>query len=80
MPASAQNELHDDLAGIIDDLNDEFGKLMDIAVAICEQLKHEPNKQLLHSLVERFNTTWVEDKLDDLDSAITNTKDVLHLG
>lgn len=69
MPLNIKEE-HEEINGVVDELADEYGRLINIVESISNQLHDSPNLPMLKDLLARFDISFVVEKLEELEVVI----------
>jgi hypothetical protein len=79
MSTSIAQKLKDDLGDALEELSIEYDKILKSAEVIEKMLQGSFDKASLRKLCNQFNTSWVEDKLNDVGSVIDDVKTKFNL-
>ena len=68
-----------DLNNALEEVDDEYQKVIKSAQEIQKKLQGSFDKQAMISTLAKFNISWLEDKLNDLDSVVGDVKTEFNL-
>lgn len=76
---SIAHKLLSDLNDALEEVDDEYQKVIKSAQEIQKKLQGSFDKQAMISTLAKFNISWLEDKLNDLDSVVGDVKTEFNL-
>lgn len=79
MSFSIAQKLLADLKDAIEEVNEEHEKITKSAMAIANGLRGGFEKTAMRAMVAKFDTTFLEEKLEDLSDTISDVKSEYNL-
>jgi len=76
---SIAHKLREDLTDALEELGEEYLKVVNGAEALEKMLQGSFDKAALRTLVSKFTISWAEDKLNDLESVVDDIKTEFNL-
>ena len=77
--ASIAHKLLTDLNDALEELDDEYHKVIKSVKEIQKKLQGGFERQSMITIISKFNISWMEDKLDALDAVVGDVKTEFNL-
>ena len=68
--------IREEIAEVVDDLSEEYNRLINLVEVMQHQLGDKLNKAMLGDLLRRFEIDSVQEKLEELEAAVHKLKSI----